>query len=149
MGPIVKKNKNYQDIFTKFYEHNVNKLEIYYNMKLVSNSTHNVSHIDPYKTFFKKVEIEEINNENSSKKIKIKPNLSIFLSGIFLIVNYKIVLFGYNTNMDSLYNLRLTSSTVLQQLIDAIKSETLIKPSNNKTTTPVNKPNNKEQQITL
>ncbi|CAG8784780.1 1768_t:CDS:1, partial [Gigaspora margarita] len=79
----------------------------------------------------------------------IEPNPSIFLSGIFLIINYKIVLFDYNTNIDSLYNLKLTSSAVLQQLINAIKLETSIKPPNNKTTTPVNEPNNEEQQITL
>ncbi|CAG8855281.1 14028_t:CDS:2, partial [Gigaspora margarita] len=39
-----------------------------------------------------------------------EPNSSIFLPGLFLIVNHEIVLFGYDTNIDSLYNLRLTES---------------------------------------
>ncbi|CAG8853079.1 6043_t:CDS:2, partial [Gigaspora margarita] len=52
-----------------------------------------------------------------------EPNSSIFLPGLFLVVNHRIVLFGYDTNMDSLYNLRLTSSAALQQPIDTIKSE--------------------------
>ncbi|CAG8817613.1 26465_t:CDS:2, partial [Dentiscutata erythropus] len=47
---------------------------------------------------------------------------TVFLPGLFLIIKYSIALFGYNTDMDNLQNLRLTGSAALQQLIDAIKA---------------------------
>ncbi|CAG8838556.1 46190_t:CDS:2, partial [Gigaspora margarita] len=71
-----------------------------------------------------------------------EPNSSIFLPGLFLIVNHGIVLFGYDTNMDSLYNLRLTGSAALQQLIDAIKSEVPITLPNNDSANTTKKQNN-------
>ncbi|CAG8820472.1 26563_t:CDS:2, partial [Dentiscutata erythropus] len=52
----------------------------------------------------------------------IEQSKTVFLPGLFLIIEYGIALFGYDTDIDNLQNLRLTSSTALQQLIDAIKA---------------------------
>ncbi|CAG8667049.1 7920_t:CDS:2, partial [Dentiscutata heterogama] len=52
----------------------------------------------------------------------IDQSKTVFLPGLFLIVEYGIALFGYDTDIDNLQNLRLTGSAVLQQLIDAIKA---------------------------
>ncbi|CAG8785116.1 25396_t:CDS:2, partial [Dentiscutata erythropus] len=71
---------------------------------------------------------DELANLEDMLFFRIEPILSLSLLRIFLIINYGIVLFGYDTNMDSLYNLRLTGGVTLQQLIDAIKSEAPINP---------------------
>ncbi|CAG8818242.1 28066_t:CDS:2, partial [Dentiscutata erythropus] len=52
----------------------------------------------------------------------IKQSKTVFLPGLFLIVEYSIALFGYDTDIDNLQNLRLTGGAALQQLIDAIKA---------------------------
>ncbi|CAG8812493.1 19704_t:CDS:2, partial [Dentiscutata erythropus] len=52
----------------------------------------------------------------------IEQSKTVFLPGLFLIVEYSIALFGYNTDMDNLQNLRLTSGAALQQLINTIKA---------------------------
>ncbi|CAG8771170.1 11984_t:CDS:1, partial [Dentiscutata heterogama] len=68
----------------------------------------------------------------------IEQSKTVFLPGLFLIVKYGIALFGYDTYMDNLQNLRLTGGAALQQLIDTIKANNPVpsQPPNESVPTP-------------